>query len=147
MDYRKLAASLAASLAAAAASSAIAATAPAGDSSRIISQYSTWAGSRANSEALVQGLRHGSTITLVTTAPDRTMSLAGFTPAAAMSDAEISHALGAAQRTLTRHGIAHPTAEQIQAALIGGDLATANGRTQRVAGVVATRGGSRIASR
>jgi hypothetical protein len=145
MDYRMLAASLAASLAAA--SSSMAATAPANDNGRIISQYSTWAGSRSNSEALVQGLRNGTTITLVTTAPDRTVSLAGFTPAAPMSDGEIASALNAAQRALSRHGVVHPTAEQIQAALIGGDLAVAGGRTQRMPALVAVRGSTRVASR
>ena len=146
MDYRKLAASLAASLAAA--SSAMAATAPAGDSSRIISQYSSWAGSRANSEALVNGLRHGTTITLVTTSPDRTVSLAGFTPAAALSESEITQALNSAQHTLHRLGVVHPTAEQIQAALIGGDITAGNGRTQVLPALVAVRGGSaRVASR
>ena len=145
MDYRKLAASLAASLAAA--SSAMAATAPAGDSSRIISQYSSWAGSRANSEALVNGLRHGTTITLVTTSPDHTVSLAGFTPAGAMGEDQISHALAGAQHTLHRLGVVHPTAEQIQAALIGGDISVA-GRTQTLPSLVAVRGGSaRVASR
>jgi hypothetical protein len=145
MDYRKLAASLAASLAAA--SSAMAATAPAGDSSRIISQYSSWAGSRANSEALVNGLRHGTTITLVTTSPDHTVSLAGFTPAGAMGEEEISHALSGAQHTLHRLGVVHPTAEQIQAALIGGDI-TVGSRTQALPALVAVRGGSaRVASR
>jgi hypothetical protein len=146
MDYRKLAASLAASLAAA--SSAMAATAPSGDSSRIISQYSSWAGSRANSEALVNGLRHGTTITLVTTSPDRSVSLAGFTPASPMSDEQIAQALAGAQRTLHRLGVVHPTAEQIQAALIGGDITAANGRTQNLPALVAVRGGSaRVASR
>lgn len=145
MDYRKLAASLAASLAAA--SSAMAATAPVGDSSRIISQYSSWAGSRANSEALVNGLRHGTTITLVTTSPDHSVSLAGFTPAGAMGEDEISHALSGAQRTLHRLGVVHPTAEQIQAALIGGDI-TVGSRMQPLPALVAVRGGSaRVASR
>jgi hypothetical protein len=146
MDYRKLAASLAASLAAA--SSAMAATAPTADASRIISQYSSWAGSRANSEALVNGLRHGTTITLVTTSPDHSVSLAGFTPAGPMAEDEITRALGAAQRTLGRLGVVHPTAEQIQAALIGGDISVAGGRTQSLPALVAVRGGSaRVASR
>ena len=146
MDYRKLAASLAASLAAA--SSAMAATAPTGDSSRIISQYSSWAGSRANSEALVNGLRHGTTNTLVTTAPDRSVSLAGFTPEGPLGEDEISRALGGAQRALHRLGVVHPTAEQIQAALIGGDIALGSGRTQSLPALVAVRGGSaRVASR
>ena len=93
-------------------------------------------------------LRHGTTITLVTTSPDRTVSLAGFTPAGPMSDEEIAQALNGAQRTLHRLGVVHPTAEQIQASLIGGDITAGNGRTQSLPSLVAVRGGSaRVASR
>jgi hypothetical protein len=146
MDYRKLAASLAASLVAA--SSAMAASAPAGDTARIASQYSSWAGSRANAEALITGLRNGSTVSLVTTGPDRGVHLAGFTPAGSMSAANINSALAGAQRSLSRIGITQPTAEQIQAALIGGEVELPNGKTQALRGTVAVRGGNpQIATR
>jgi hypothetical protein len=146
MNYRMLAASLAASLAAA--SSAMAATAPASDTSRIASQYSSWAGSRANAEALVTGLRNGSAVTIVTTGADRSMSLAGFSPASPMSYDNVNSALLNAQRSLARAGITKPTAEQIQAALIGGEVELPNGRTQALRGTVAVRGGNpQVASR
>jgi hypothetical protein len=146
MDYRTLAASLAASLAAA--SSAMAATAPASETGRIASQYSSWAGSRANAEALVSGLRNGSTITLATTGSDNTLSLAGFTPAAPMSVEDIAGALARAQRELARVGIARPTAEQIHAALVGGEIPLHGGRNAKFRGSVAARSGNaQIASR
>ncbi len=150
MDYRKLAASLAASLAAcgAASTAAIAAPAPVNatattrsvDGSRLASQYSEWAGSRANADAIIGGLRSGGSITIVTTDAERKVSLAGFTPPAAMSEGQIATALGSAQRSLTRLGIQRPTAEQIQAALIGGDVMLPNGRNAMIQGPVAVTG-------
>ena len=146
MQYRLLAASLAASLVLA--SSAMAATAPANDTARIASQYSSWAGSQANAEALVNGLRNGTPVTLVTTGADRSMSLAGFTPAGSMSSGNVNNALLNAQRSLTRAGITNPTAEQIQAALIGGEVELPNGKIQAFRGSVAARGGNpQVASR
>jgi hypothetical protein len=45
-------------------------------------------------------------------------------------------------------GITKPTAEQIQAALIGGEVELPNGRTQELRGTVAVRGGNpQVASR
>jgi hypothetical protein len=140
MSYRMLAASLAASLAVA--SSAMAASAPGNDTARIASQYSSWAGSRANAEAIVTGLHDGSPITIVTTGADRSMSLAGFSPAGPMSYDNVKNALLSAQRALVRMGISKPTAEQIQAALIGGEVELPGGRTQALRGTVAVRGGN-----
>ncbi len=150
MDYRKLAASLAASLAAGgmASTAAIAAPAPittsapsnSADSSRLANQYSAWAGSRSNADAIINGLRTGSSVTIVTTDADRKVSLAGFTPPAAMNENQISSALGSAQRSLTRLGIQRPTAEQIQAALVGGEVMLPNGRSAMIQGPVAVAG-------
>ncbi len=161
MNYRKFAASLAASLAAcgAASTTAIAAPAPvttaaptnSSDGSRLANQYSGWAGSRSNADAIINGLRSGSSITIVTTDAERKVNLAGFTPPAAMSDSQISSALGSAQRSLTRLGIQRPTAEQIQAALIGGEVMLPNGRSAMIQGPVAVAGmqstSGRVASR
>jgi len=146
MKLRLLAACLAASLASA--SSAMAATAPASDTGRIASQYSSWAGSRANAEALVTGLRNGSTVTIVTTGADQSMSVAGFSPSSPMSYGNVNNTLLGAQRSLARAGITKPTAEQIQAALIGGEIELPDGRTQPLRGTVAVRGGNpQIATR
>ena len=133
-SYRALAISLAASLAVAA--NAMAASAPASESTRLSSQYSEWAGGKANSDSLVAGLRNGTPVTVVTNGADRTVSIAGFTPSAPMSYGSASAALSSAQRSLARLGIAKPSADQIQAALIGGEVTTAGGATVQVRGNV-----------
>jgi hypothetical protein len=76
------------------------------------------------------------------------MSLAGFSPASSMSYANVNSALSNAQRTLSRMGITKPTAEQIQAALIGGEVELPGGRVQELRGTVAARGGNpKVAAR
>jgi hypothetical protein len=87
----------------------------------------------------VNGLRTGNSITLVTPGPNNTRSMAGFTAQTTMTPAEISAALASAKSTLTRMGIRQPTAEQIQAALIGGEITPAKGKAQLVQGSVALR--------
>ena len=136
--YRALAVSLAASLGFAA--SATAATV-ANDSSRLSTQYSDWAGGKSNADALITGLHGGSPITLVTPGPNNTVSIAGFTPSAALSHSAVGSALANAQRSLARLGISHPTAEQIQSALIGGEIVLPSGNTTLVRGSVSPRGG------
>jgi len=123
-----------------AASAAIAADAPAGDFSRLSTQYAGWAGGKSNVDNLITGMRSGSSITLVTTGNGRGVSLAGFTPARAMSYGEISTALSGARQNLARMGVAQPNAEQIQAALIGGDVEVASGASRQLAGVIVPRG-------
>ncbi len=125
----------------------LAASASASDATRLATQYSDWAGGRANADSLVAGLRNGSPITLVTNGPNRNVSIAGFTPNASMSYGNVASALSGARRSLARIGIDKPTAEQIQAALIGGEVATLRGAIAQVKGSVAARGASPIASR
>jgi len=104
------------------------------------SQYAQWAGGKANADALVQGLRSGAPITISTRRADGGTSLAGFTPRAAMSDAEVSAALQRARASLSRLGIDKPTAEQIQAALIGGEVELRDGASTMVNGAVGVAG-------
>ena len=118
---------------------------PEGDLARLSSQYTSWAGSKANADALVGGLARGSSITLVTSGPNGAASLAGFSPAGPMSAAEVRSALAAAQQSLSRLGITRPNAEQIQAALIGGDVVVAGGATRQVAGSIGVRGARPVA--
>jgi hypothetical protein len=120
---------------------------PEGDLARLSSQYTSWAGSKANADAIVAGLTRGSSITLVTSGPNGSASLAGFTPAGAMNYADARSALASAQQSLSRLGITRPTAEQIQAALIGGDVVVPGGATRQVAGSIGVRGVSPVASR
>ena len=139
---------LAASLASLAfAGSAMAAPPPTTDATRLASQYSEWAGGRPNADSLVAGLRNGAPITLVTNGAHRSVSIAGFTPTSSMSYGTVGTALANAQRSLAKVGITKPTAEQIQAALIGGEVTTASGATTLVKGSVAPRGTTPVASR
>jgi hypothetical protein len=106
------------------------------NSASLASQYATWAGSKGNADALVQGLRSGSSITISTVRADGTTSLAGFTPRASMTPAEVGAALQRARASLSRLGIDKPSAEQIQAALIGGEVELRDGATTMVNGSV-----------
>ena len=117
------------------------------DLAGLSSQYTSWAGSKANADALVGGLARGSSITLVTSGPNGRASLAGFTPSGPMSPEAVRSALASAQQTLARMGITRPTAEQIQAALIGGDVVVPSGATRQVAGSVGVRGIAPVALR
>lgn len=144
---RALAASLAASLAFAA--NAVAAPAPQTDATRLATQYSSWAGGQSNADSLVAGLRNGAPVTLVTNGADRSVSIAGFSPTGPMSYGAVNNALSNAQRSLARLGITRPNAEQIQAALIGGEVLLPDGATTQLRGAVAARGTgpSRVAGR
>ena len=126
-------------LAAAAGVIAPAMAAPASDAARLSSQYSSWAGGKSNADSLVNGLTTGSSVTLVTVAPDNTRSLAGFTAQTRMSPEEVAAALASAKRSLAAMGIRQPTADQIQAALIGGEVTLPGGKTRLVQGAVALR--------
>ena len=117
-----------------------AATTPATESTKLSSQYSEWAGGKSNADAIVAGLRNGSSITIVTNSPNRSVSIAGFTPSSSMSYGSVSSALANAQRSLGRLGITKPTAEQIQAALIGGEIGLPDGSTAPIRGTVAAVG-------
>lgn len=106
-----------------------------GDHARLSSQYADWAGSRSNADALVAGLRDGASITLVTTGgAGRSPVIAGFTAPSRMTYGEIRGALNAARQNLSRMGITRPTAEELQTALIGGEIGT-----RQVAGVIGAR--------
>ncbi len=104
---------------------------------------------RSNAESIVAGLRNGAPITIVTNGPDRSVSIAGFTPSSSMTYGSVATALSNAQHSLAKVGITKPTAEQIQAALIGGEIVTASGSIATVKGPVVAKGNtsSRVASR
>lgn len=116
---------------------AFAAMATSDDARRISSQYSSWAGGKANADALVTGMQNGTTVMLVTRGSDNTRSLAGFTPQSKMTTEEIAAALARAKSTLSSMGVKQPSADQIQAALIGGEVSLAGGKTKAVQGAVA----------
>lgn len=113
--------------------------APVDDTARLSSQYASWAGGKTNADSLVNGLRSGSSITLVTLSPNNTSSIAGFTAQTRMSSDEVAASLAAAKRSLAGMGIRQPSADQIQAAMIGGEVTLPNGKTKLVQGAVALR--------
>ena len=109
------------------------------DEARLASQNSTWLGGRSNAEAVINALRTGNSVTLVTQGPNNTKSIAGFTAQTTLTTAQIGAALSSAKSTLARMGIRQPSAEQIQAALIGGEITPAGGKPKLVQGSVALR--------
>jgi hypothetical protein len=79
------------------AADARAASIPTNEATRFSSQYSEWAGGRANAESLVAGLRNGVAITLVTHGPNRGISKPSAEQIqAALIDGEARTARGAA---------------------------------------------------
>lgn len=89
--------------------------------SRLVTEFSDWAGSTENATALVRGLRRGSTIVLsddggIFTPPT---SVTFDPPTKAMGYGEIRIALALAETRLAQQGITDPTPEQLQDALVG----------------------------
>ncbi|GAB3027710.1 hypothetical protein GCM10027285_07330 [Oleiagrimonas citrea] len=111
---------------------------------RIVTQYTTLAGSDSNAQALVDGLRNGTDITLstATTASDGTTTTSDttFTPATgAMGYGNVNISLALAQADLAAAGITDPTADQLEAALNGGTVTLDDGSTVDLQGVLALR--------
>ncbi len=102
---------------------------------KLSGQYSTWAGSGENSASLINGLRNGTVITLqpspilggTTTSPAETVT---FTPPTQnMGWGNVTKALSLAQADLSAMGINNPTPQQLQAALMGGEITVTQGTT------------------
>jgi hypothetical protein len=97
---------------------------------RTAPQLVTFAGSPVNFQNLVNGLAQGTTVQLSTVLPDGSSQLVTFTPAGAMSPAQIAQTLEAARQRLIGLGIANPTAEQLAVTLMGGVVPTQLGGSQ-----------------
>jgi hypothetical protein len=89
-------------------------------------QFSTFAGSDANLQSLVNGLGAGQAVTLVTQNADGSLQIVTFTPPSGLGSG-VSRALEQARTNLIARGIAQPTGQQIAVALMGGTLATSAG--------------------
>lgn len=114
------------------------------EAGKLAATYSGFAGSDANAQALVNGLRDGTSITLntTTTHPDGTTSTTAttFQPATGkLGYGEVNISLALAKDELAKLGITDPTADQIEAALNGGSITLADGSTQDLQGVLALR--------
>jgi hypothetical protein len=96
---------------------------------KLSGSFSDWAGSPENSTALVNGLRTGQPITLNSTgAPGGTITTTTFAPPTKpMGYGNIRIALSLAQQQLASQGITQPTPQQLQTALVGGQVASTNG--------------------
>ncbi|MEJ2093669.1 MAG: hypothetical protein P8X93_00400 [Gammaproteobacteria bacterium] len=99
---------------------------------KLASEFEDFAGSEENADALVRGLRTGSSISLVSDdmAPDGMDGMDGMDGASEVTiDNEtsygygnVSHILTLAEAQLSDMGIEDPTPEQIEAVLRGGDI-------------------------
>jgi hypothetical protein len=134
MKREILAAALAAALLASGAASAA-------EPKLISPDFVTFAGSSANADSLVGGLRSGSPITLSSTDSAGVTTTNTFSPATgSMGNGNVRIALLLAKQQLAGVGITQPTAQQIQASLIGGDVIV-NGQTTTLQGVTTLRAG------
>jgi hypothetical protein len=114
------------------------------ESTRLSTEFTSFAGSDTNSQALVTGLRDGTAITLddVTKNPDGTTTTTAttFQPATGkMGYGNVKIALSLAEAILAKDGITDPTAAEMAAALNGGTLVMANGTSIDLKGVLAQR--------
>jgi hypothetical protein len=113
---------------------------------RLVNEFSAFAGSESNAQSLVTGLRGGSPITLVEPpTPTRPAVETTFVPPTRpMGFGNVSHALVLARADLARHGITDPNTEQIRTALMGGTLINGSGDSAtriRMDGVLQMRAG------
>lgn len=109
-------------------------------SDRISSDFSTFAGSTENSDALVTGLRNGTSITLTGADAKGTTTSTTFTPPTGkMGYGNVYTSMALARQNLAAVGITNPTPEQLQAALVGGTVTTTNGQTTTMTGVLELR--------
>ncbi|WP_342620956.1 hypothetical protein [Rhodoferax sp. GW822-FHT02A01] len=109
--------------------------------SRLVSSYSTFAGSQSNAKALVQGLESGQSVTLAPTGVQTpTNQPVTFTPATAkLSPGEVNIALSLAKAELSKAGITQPSPAQLAAALNGGSVTSPTGSQVQMTGVLSER--------
>lgn len=109
-------------------------------SAKIGSDFSAFAGSTSNADALVGGLRTGTAITLTSTDVQGVTTSTTFTPPTGkMGYGNVYTSLALAKQQLAGLGITDPTAQQIQAALVGGTVTGANGQSTTLTGVLTLR--------
>jgi len=103
---------------------------------RLVDKFTRFAGSKANAEALVNGLRNDQQVTL-TSAQGTTTT---FTPKTdKMGFGNVNIALTLAKATLAQQGITRPTPDQIKAALNGGTVTTSSGKQVTFTGILTQR--------
>lgn len=90
---------------------------------QITPKYESFAGSQENLQSLATGLRNGTEITLTGGGTKTTFDV----PTRPMGYGNVTRSLDLASRQLASYGITDPTPSEIQAALVGGTITTANG--------------------
>jgi hypothetical protein len=107
------------------------------NASRVAANFKQLAGSEENALALVNALRSGQRVTLVSEAGGAKLPVTTTfeLPTGPMPWDNVVISLALARDSLARAGIAHPTAEQLEAALLGGEVSTAKG-TIRLTGTL-----------
>jgi len=109
-------------------------------SGKISGEFMDFAGSQKNSDALVTGLRNGTSITLTSTDAKGMTTSATFTPPTGkMGYGNVYTSLALAKQNLAAAGITDPTAAQIEAAMMGGTVTAPNGQTTTLTGVLQLR--------
>jgi hypothetical protein len=110
---------------------------------KIAAGFVNLAGSEDNALALVYALREGATVRLTSPMAPASSGMPEITvidpPTGAMSWNDVKMALMLARDALQRFGISHPTGEQLQAVLTGGDVNVPNGKAVPVRGVLQMR--------
>ncbi len=125
---------------------------------KIATSFGKLAGSDANTLKLVQALRNGTAVTLTTTSTSGagtgtgagtgsgtgtgtgiTTSTTITPPTGKMGWGNVFISLALAKDTLARVGITNPTTAQLQAALTGGDVTGADGKTVTLKGILQMR--------
>jgi hypothetical protein len=104
------------------------------------------AGSQENAVALANALRTGTAATLTYASTDAngqatTITVSITPPTKPMGWGNVSHSLALAQVALNQQGITNPTSAELQAALQGGSITTADGKTVALTGVLQQRAG------
>lgn len=110
--------------------------------SRIAGDFTAFAGSEANAQNLVTGLRSGTPITLTgtsSTGGTSTTTLIIDNPTRPMGYGNVTISLALAKQQLASYGITNPTAEQLQTALTGGTITTSSGQTVTLNGILTQR--------
>ena len=103
---------------------------------RLVDKFTRFAGSKANADSLVNGLRNDQQVQL-TSAQGTTTS---FTPKTdKMGFGNVNIALTLAKATLAEQGITRPTPQQIEAALNGGTITTRSGKQVTLTGILTQR--------
>jgi hypothetical protein len=103
---------------------------------RLVDKFTRFAGSKANAESLVNGLRNDQQVKLTSS----TQGSATFTPKTdKMGFGNVNIALTLAKATLAEQGITRPTPQQIEAALNGGTVTNRAGKEVKLTGILTQR--------